>query len=166
MTTIVDLKRNFWLCLTAVWHRALADPENGIGLHKIPFFETIVKNAGEDERNGSTSYFADEPIGNQQSILRSAPYILEGRISLGCSLLFPGKKSYLHQGFRFPYVVKDAMEKSKEALSGSDEGELSDNSAKGDNHVEPIRSPAPILPPFRKNLSKAWNSRLVPIRSL
>ena len=30
------------------------------------------------------------------------------------------------------------MEKSKEALSGSDEGELGDNSAKGDNHVEAI----------------------------
>ena len=30
------------------------------------------------------------------------------------------------------------MEKRKEALSASDEGELGDNSAKGDNHVEPI----------------------------
>ena len=30
------------------------------------------------------------------------------------------------------------MEKSKEALSGSDECELGDNSAKGDNQVEPI----------------------------
>ena len=30
------------------------------------------------------------------------------------------------------------MEKSKEALSGSDKGELGENSANGDNHVEPI----------------------------
>ena len=30
------------------------------------------------------------------------------------------------------------MEKRKEALSASDEGELGDNSAKRDNHVEPI----------------------------
>ena len=50
-------------------------------------------NAAEDGRNGSTLYFADEPIGNQRSILRSALYILEERISLGCSLLFPGKPS-------------------------------------------------------------------------
>ena len=78
----------------------------------------------------------------------------------------PGQGKLSAPRFRFPYVVKDAMEKSKEGLSGSDEGELSNNSAKGDNHVEPIRSPPPILPPLRKNLSKAWNSRLVPIRSL
>ena len=37
-----------------------ADPENEIGLHKIPFFlETIVRNAAEDEEDGSTLYFAD-----------------------------------------------------------------------------------------------------------
>ena len=45
------------------------------------FLETIVRNALKDGRNGSTLYFADEPIGNQRSILRSASYILEERIS-------------------------------------------------------------------------------------
>ena len=37
-------------------------------------------------------------------------------------------------------LSKAAMEKSKEALSGirSDKGELGENTAKGDNHVEPI----------------------------
>ena len=64
---------------------------------KFRFLETIVRNAAEDGRNGSTLYFADEPIGNHRSILKSAPYILEERISLGCSLLFPGKKNFLHQ---------------------------------------------------------------------
>jgi len=30
---------------------------------RFRFLETIVRNAAEDGRNGSTSYFADEPIG-------------------------------------------------------------------------------------------------------
>ena len=95
MTTIVDLKRNFWICLTAVWYTAVAikqTPKMELGCIRFRFLETIVRKAAEDGRNGSTSYFADEPIGNQRSILRSAPYILEERISLGCSLLFGQEK--------------------------------------------------------------------------
>ena len=48
---------------------------------RFRFLETIERNALKDGRNGSTLYFADEPIGNQRSILRSALYILEERIS-------------------------------------------------------------------------------------
>ena len=98
-----DYNRRFEkICLTAVWYTAVAikqTPKMELGCIRFRFLETIVRNAAEDGRNGSTSYFADEPIGNQRSILRSAPYILDEKISLGCSLLFPGKKSYLHQGW-------------------------------------------------------------------
>ena len=40
------------------------------------------------------------------------------------------------------------MEKRKEALSASHEGGLGDNSANGDNHVEPIPESSFILLPF------------------
>ena len=69
--------------------------------------------------------------------------------------------------FRFPQVVKDAMEKSKKALSGSDESELGDNSAKGDNHVEPIPESSSHSAAFpEESLEGMGQHTLIPIRLL
>ena len=79
-----------------MWRTAITikqTPKMELASIKFRFLEKIVSNAVEDGRNGSTLYFADKPIGNYRSILRSAPSILEERISLGCSLLFPGENN-------------------------------------------------------------------------
>ena len=41
-----------------------ANPDSGIGLHKILFFGDEHPDALEEERNGSTLCFTDGPIGN------------------------------------------------------------------------------------------------------
>ena len=67
-----------------------ANPKTELASIKFRFLEMIVQNALEDERDGSTLCFADEPIGNLRSILRSAHFTLEEKISAECSPLFPG----------------------------------------------------------------------------
>ena len=73
------------LCLIDVLCTAAAKqqtPETELASIRFVFFEMIVHNALEDERDGLTLCFADEPIGNHQSIRRSTHFTLDERILL------------------------------------------------------------------------------------